>query len=120
MHRHIDEYQLKFSPDPPFEVLSTRDIGFAELRRMERFAKCFDIMYNRGRFNISSRLYIFSENTPFEQIMRVADYLYNKYGKLYALSPKSIALAMQELIIPSKLDELRIALETDARESKHQ
>jgi radical SAM superfamily enzyme YgiQ (UPF0313 family) len=120
MHRHIEEFELKFSPDPPFEVLSTRDICFNELRRMERFAKCFDVMYNRGRFNLSSRLYIFSENTPFEQIMRVADHLYSKYGRLHALSPKSIAAAMQELIMPSRLQELRVALETDARESKHQ
>lgn len=48
--RHTQAFALVFSPDPPYEVVATRDIPFLEMQRMSRFARYWDLVANSGRF----------------------------------------------------------------------
>jgi len=45
-----DEFQLAFHPGAPFEVLQTSTMSFAELQRMRRTARFWDLVVNNGRF----------------------------------------------------------------------
>jgi radical SAM superfamily enzyme YgiQ (UPF0313 family) len=49
--RHDEEYRMIYAPHPPYEILSTREIPFADLQRMRRFARYWDIIANSGRCN---------------------------------------------------------------------
>jgi anaerobic magnesium-protoporphyrin IX monomethyl ester cyclase len=41
---------IRFDPHPPYTVLATADLGFAELERLRGLSRLFDLTYNSGRF----------------------------------------------------------------------
>jgi anaerobic magnesium-protoporphyrin IX monomethyl ester cyclase len=41
---------IRFDPNPPYTVLATADLGFAELERLRGLSRLFDLTYNSGRF----------------------------------------------------------------------
>lgn len=113
--RQSDELNLRFSPDPPYEVLATDRIPFAQMRRLARFARCWELLYNRGRFRRTAPLLWADGGSPFERVMAVADWLQERYGRLHALAPKQIAEAVAATVPPARTAEVRAALERDAR-----
>lgn len=48
--RHDREWSMIYNPQPPYEVLCTRDLDFATLARLRRFAAFWDVFGNSGRF----------------------------------------------------------------------
>ena len=111
--RRFAEYDLRFSPEPPYEILSTSTLPFETLCHLARFARCWELLYNRGRFPASMALLLDDvSTTPFEKIMSLADTLHATHGRLHALSPRQLAVALSALF-PTK--EMAAALETDAR-----
>ena len=41
---------LLFNPEPPYELLRSDAMDFATLMRLQRFARCWELIHNRGRF----------------------------------------------------------------------
>lgn len=79
--RHDDEYDMRYSPLPPFNVLSNRLLDFDTLQRLNRFARYWDIIVNNGRFN-SSRDLLLGEQ-PFENFIHLSDWLYAHTGQTH-------------------------------------
>ena len=50
MGEHPEYYGLKFNPEPPYELLSSDCMDFNTLNRIQRFARCWELIHNRGRF----------------------------------------------------------------------
>ncbi len=48
--RHDDEWQMAYSANPPYEILQNKLIPFAEMQRLRRFAKYWDLIGNSGNF----------------------------------------------------------------------
>ncbi len=48
--RMAAEWQLEFSPDPPYEILRSADLSFAELRQIHHFSRFFNATINSGNF----------------------------------------------------------------------
>ena len=48
--RHDAEWQMVYSPHPPYEILQTRDLDAGMMSRMRRFAKFWDLIANSGNF----------------------------------------------------------------------
>jgi radical SAM superfamily enzyme YgiQ (UPF0313 family) len=48
--RHDTEWQMKYSANPPYEILQNKLIPFAEMQRLRRFAKYWDLVGNSGNF----------------------------------------------------------------------
>ena len=48
--RHDAEWDMVYSPHPPYEVLQTKLIDFATMHRLRRFARYWDLIANSGRF----------------------------------------------------------------------
>jgi radical SAM superfamily enzyme YgiQ (UPF0313 family) len=53
--RHSRRWGMVFSPDPPYEVLETKSIPRADMDRLHRFARYWNLYYNSGRFPLSLR-----------------------------------------------------------------
>jgi radical SAM superfamily enzyme YgiQ (UPF0313 family) len=77
--RHTDSFDLRFSPLPPYNILSTDCIDFASMQRLSRFARYWDLIANSGRFKATLPLLL--GETPFENFMRISDWLYGKTGQ---------------------------------------
>lgn len=77
--RHTQAFDLRFNPEPPYDVLATDRIDFATMRRLARFARYWDLVANSGRFGRALPLVL--GDAPFERFMRFSDGLYAAVGK---------------------------------------
>ncbi len=68
------EYQLRFNPNPPYEILSTSLVDFDTLQRLRRFARYWDLIGNSGRFQRALPLILGQH--PFERFLRLSDWLH--------------------------------------------
>ncbi len=81
IERHTDAHQLRFNPDPPYNVLSTDCISFNDMQRVTRFARYWDLVGNSGRFHHALPLLLGA--APFDNFMRFADWLYAQTHKTH-------------------------------------
>ena len=72
--RYTDEYDMRFNPLPPFNILSNSLIDFQTMQRLNRFARYWDIIINNGRFKNSRDLLLGQQ--PFEHFLMLSDWLY--------------------------------------------
>ncbi|MES2707513.1 MAG: DUF4080 domain-containing protein [Verrucomicrobiota bacterium] len=54
--RHDAEWGMVYSEFPPYEILETKLIPFAEMQRLRRFAKYWDLIGNSGNFTETAPL----------------------------------------------------------------
>ena len=86
--RHTAEYQLRFNPNPPYNILATRDMDFSTLQRISRFARYWDMIANSGRFSHSRDLILADQ--PFSRFMRFSDWLYATIEQTHKISLKRL------------------------------
>jgi hypothetical protein len=84
LDRHSRAFDLRYSPDPPYNVLSTSLMNFATLQRISRFARYWDLVGNSGRFKQSLALLLGA--SPFQRFMAFSDWLYATLGKTHQLA----------------------------------
>lgn len=96
--RHADEYQLQFNPEPPYEVLSTRDLSFLEIQSMERFSRYWDLVSNSGNFASSRELLWEQSDSPFAAFMEWSEWLYARVGRRSSIELKVLATALFEFL----------------------
>lgn len=82
------EYELVFSPNPPYDILSTRDIHFADMQRLRRLARYWDLIANSGRFKHSLNTLL--SDSPFEHFMRLSEWLHETTGQTHKISLKRL------------------------------
>lgn len=54
--RHDQTYGMVYSAKPPYEVLQTAHVSFADIQAMKRFARFWDMAYNSGNFKRTAPL----------------------------------------------------------------
>lgn len=72
--RHTDSFGLVFDPYPPYTILANRDIDFATMQRLVRFARYWDLVANSGRFTCTTPVLLGAQ--PFANFMAFSDWLY--------------------------------------------
>jgi hypothetical protein len=82
--RHTDAFGLRFSPQPPYNVLATDRIDFPTMQRLSRFARYWDLVANSGRF--SRALPLLLGEAPFANFLAFADALYAATGRTHAIA----------------------------------
>ncbi|MFI5382416.1 MAG: DUF4080 domain-containing protein [Tepidisphaerales bacterium] len=114
--RHDAEWEMVYSPHPPYEILRNKLIDFDTVQRLRRFARYWDLVANSGNFLAALPL-VWTSTSPFDGFMRFSDWLYTRAGKRthgFALNTLAGLLAeylATELTIPR--DEVFAALASD-------
>jgi len=96
--RHTENFQMRYNPHPPYNILSTDRIDFPTMQRLSRFARYWDLIANSGRF--ATTLPILLGQKPFERFLTLADWL-------YAETHQTHQIALERLF-----DLLHLALQT--------
>ena len=114
INRHTRDYQMRYSPAPPYTVLQTKDISFAQLQRVGRFARYWDMFGNQGRF--VHTLPLLMGDQPFDRFLRFTDALYSQaqstwkislrrqFKLLYQILPGALGVEQAELLLALQLD----------------
>lgn len=85
--RHDAEWRMVYTEGPPYEILQNRLVSFADMQRLRRFAKYWDLVGNSGNF-VETTPWIWSNATPFAAFMTFSDWLFTRVRRT-----DSIALA---------------------------
>jgi radical SAM superfamily enzyme YgiQ (UPF0313 family) len=86
--RHSDAFSMRYNPEPPYNVLSTAQIDFALMQRLNRFARYWDLLANSGRFRETLPLLLGS--APFARFLRFSDWLYAETGQVHRFALKRL------------------------------
>ncbi|MEZ5443425.1 MAG: DUF4080 domain-containing protein [Lysobacterales bacterium] len=95
--RHTNDYGLRFNPDPPYNVLATDAISFAEFQRLARFARYWDLLANSGRFRRSLPLLL--AESPFAQFLAFSDWLYTRTRRTHGLAQDKLVEWLREFLL---------------------
>ncbi len=64
--RHDAEWQMIYSPQPPYEILQNKLLDFATMQRLRRFARYWDLVANSGNF-IETTPLIWTKPDPLDE-----------------------------------------------------
>jgi len=83
--RHDDEWDMRYSQSPPYEILSNRLLDFETMQRMRRFARYWDLIANSGNFLESCRLLWAEGRSPFTEFLGFSDWFYATVQKTHGI-----------------------------------
>ena len=82
--RHNDAEQMIYSPAAPYEVLSTRVLSAADLGRVRRFARVWDLLGNSGNF-VETLPLLWRDESPFGTLWQLTEWLFNRLGRFVGI-----------------------------------
>ncbi len=85
--RHTAAHGLAFDADPPYAVRSTAVLDAADVERLARCARYWDLIANSGRF--ARTLPRLLGDAPFARFLRLADWLHCELGRAHAVRSRS-------------------------------
>lgn len=106
--RHTDEYDMRYSPTAPYEILSNNIIDFTSMQRLKRYARYWDMISNSGRFKHSKSLLL--GDTPFENFMRLSNWLHAETDQTHKIAlPRLFNLIFKFMTTILNLHEQQIS-----------
>lgn len=112
--RHDAQWQMIYSPHPPYEILSTSLMDFSIVQEMRRFAKYWDAIANSGNF-VETLPLIWEEivgfesatttasHSPFAEFRSLAAWLFAQEGKTHGIPLSRLIERMFEYLTEQKL-----------------
>ncbi len=114
--RHDEAFGMAYSPTPPYEILQNREIDFATMQRMRRFARFWDLVANSGRFPDTLELLLHPEAptasppSAFGRFLACSDWLYARLGRQHAIALDRLAESLFEYLTERlQYDQSRVA-----------
>ena len=95
--RHDSQWQMIYSAQAPYEVLSTKLIDFTTMQRMRRFARYWDLVANSGNFVEATPL-LWREGSPFRAFMGLSDWIHGRTGQTHGIALNRLAELMFEFL----------------------
>ena len=102
--RHDNEWGMIYTAHPPYEILQNKLIPFADMQRLRRFAKYWDLAGNSGNFVETCPLLWSDQASPFQNFLRLSDWLFAQLRRT-----DTIALArLAELLFRFLTEDLKL------------
>ncbi|MFM1770010.1 MAG: hypothetical protein RJA22_2539 [Verrucomicrobiota bacterium] len=89
--RHDGDWDMRYNPHPPYEVLSTRLLDFPTLQGLRRFARYWDLVANSGNFVESTPLLWTAGGSPFAAFRRFSEWLHAGVGRTDSIALPRLA-----------------------------
>ena len=90
--RHDAEWQMVYSPHPPYEILQNKLLDFGTIQELRRFAKYWDTIANSGNF-VETMGLIWNKigsgeapSSPFAEFRRLAAWLFAREGHSHGIA----------------------------------
>ena len=101
--RHTEAFRMRYNPDPPYNVLATDRITFADMQRISRLARYWELAGNSGR--LPRALALLLGEAPFANFMRFSDWAYALTGRTHEIALERLfGLVHDFLVEGSRVD----------------
>ena len=102
--RHTEEYDMRYSPTAPYEILSNNIIDFSTMQKLKRFARYWDMIANSGRFK-HTKMFLLG-NKPFENFLHLTTWLHAETDQTHKIAlPRLFSLLFNFMTTVLKLDQ---------------
>ncbi|MBQ0068065.1 MAG: DUF4080 domain-containing protein [Phascolarctobacterium sp.] len=95
IEQKAEQYGLVYMPEPPYEILATKWLGYGDLEFLRKFDKIFDVLHNGGHFPhyLAALLQDFDE--PYELFAYIVGQWTVGEGETY--NARSVATALHNI-----------------------
>lgn len=104
--RHTVDYDMRYNPMPPYNIVSNTLITFDEMQSLSRFARYWDLIINSGRF--SNTKLILLEPIAFESFLSLSNWIFEKTGQTHKISLERLF----SLLYQGMVEELNMDIES--------
>lgn len=84
--RHDGEWQMLYSQNAPYEILSNRLLSFEQIHRLKRFARFWDLVGNSGNFQASLRRMLDQQPSAFYEFQAFSDWLFEQESRRHGIA----------------------------------
>jgi radical SAM superfamily enzyme YgiQ (UPF0313 family) len=96
--RHNENHMMRYSTEPPYEVIETGSLPAAELERIKNFARFWELIVNRNPFP-DLILKLFPPGKPvFNQFMELSEKLLEHFGRNWGIEQKEIRSCLASML----------------------
>jgi hypothetical protein len=88
--RHDREWNMVYSPHPPYEILQNKLLDFGLMQRLRRFARYWDIVANSGNFLETTPL-LWRDGSSFAGFFQFSDWLHAQTGRTHNVALAHLA-----------------------------
>lgn len=82
--RHTEDFDIRYNPQPPYNIVCSKLISFAEMQRLGRFARYWDLIVNSGRFSHAKSILL--KDRTFENFLCLSDWIFKTAGQTHKIS----------------------------------
>ena len=93
--RHNEAYGMRYSDKPPYEVIETAALSFAELEKIKNFARFWETIVNRNNFTDFVENYLPPGKPVFDKFMTLSQTLLKKFGKNWGLDRQELKVFLE-------------------------
>lgn len=86
LSRHRDAFDMRYNPEPPYDLLSSRDFDFPTMQRLKRFARYHDIFVNSGKFRNGLARLMSTQASPCAILLGLSDWMWATTNQQHAFS----------------------------------
>jgi radical SAM superfamily enzyme YgiQ (UPF0313 family) len=110
--RHTDDYDMRYNPTAPYEILSNNIIDFSTMQTLKRFARYWDMIANSGRFKYTKTFLLGAD--PFNSFLILSNWLYAKTKQTHNIAMprlfKLLRKVMTEVLLLDETDTIECLL----------
>ena len=110
--RHDDAFAMRYSPSPPYEILSSRDWPAEHLVRTARFAHYWDAIVSSNRFLAAAPLLWHNTPSVFASFLAFSDWMASRFPREHGVPLSSLVEAVFDFL--TQVRSLPPALAADA------
>ena len=108
--RHSIDYDMRYNPLPPYNIVSNNLISFMDMQRLSRYARYWDLIINSGRFKHTKKVIL--DGNAFYNFLNMSDWIFKTTNQTHKISLERLySLLYNGLINALEIDEKRV---TDA------
>jgi len=100
--KHSKDWKMVYSLHAPYEILQTSQIPFADMQRIGRFARYWNLTVNNGQFIHTAPLIWQNAPSPFAAFMLWSDWLYAKTNTTGNIALLRLAKLLMEFLTTEK------------------
>ena len=104
--RHTEAFDMRYNPSPPYNVLSTRDIAFADMQRLARFARYWELIGNSQRFEAQLPSLLGAQ--AFARFMAFSDWVYARTDSTWRFAPERLGQLIDAWLVSPKIGRAHV------------
>ncbi|MFN7141584.1 MAG: DUF4080 domain-containing protein, partial [Limisphaerales bacterium] len=88
--RHDRQWEMAYSPFPPYEILQNKLINFEWMQKMRRFARFWDLIGNSGNFVETTPLLWSRGQSPFQSFLQFSEWTFTRIGRRHSIALETL------------------------------